>query len=113
MKMTVIYQAPFAETCMGFRLGAAYRPVWMEPNENGDSVDEIWTRFQRIDFPDMMPPEGYRGRSLSIGDVVGTGEEMYTPETFGWRELDQEERREVLMSSARLLGVNIETIDAS
>ena len=42
---------------------------------------------------DMMPPEGYKGRSLSIGDVVSIGEDFYTPEPVGWRSSTMTRRR--------------------
>lgn len=109
MKMTVIFQAPYAQTCMGYRLDADYAPVWLEPNDER-SIDQVWTRFQRIDIG-MEPPEGYKGRSLSIGDVVGIGDQMFTPEFVGWYELDEEERRSVLLAAARNLRVRGAEID--
>ena len=47
-------------------------------------------------YPDMQPP-GYKGRSLSIGDVVAVGSyEFFTPVAVGWRKLTNAERDAVL-----------------
>lgn len=91
-----IYQAPFVQTCMGFSDRANYRLVWTEDSrdvftERSFTVDDIWRRFQRID-EDMMPPEGFTGRSLSIGDVISVGREMFSPNPVGWRKLTNDER---------------------
>jgi hypothetical protein len=110
---TVIYQAPFSQTWNGLSLLADYVPVWTEENE-GRTIDEIWTRFQRIgdgaSWYGGMPPEGYTGRSLSIGDVVAIGDDFYTPEVVGWRKLTAKEadlvkfpfKREVVKRMYRL-----------
>lgn len=86
---TIIYQASFSLTAMGFRSTAPYRIAWSEKTD-GREIDAVWTRFQRIDIG-MMPPEGYEGRSLSIGDVVSIGFKFYTPEFDGWHVLTPEE----------------------
>jgi len=85
---TRIFQAPFAQTCMGFKPSAEYALVWEEEN-HGSGPDDIWLRFQRIDSF-LMPPEGYKGRSLSVGDVIAIGPDYFTPEFVGWRYLGRE-----------------------
>lgn len=104
MKTVVIYQAPFEQTALGFDIDAEYRAVWDEPCEDNISLEKIWKRFQRID-ENNMPPEGYTGRSLSIGDVVAIGVyELFTPEPIGWRKLTNGERAAVVLSALGDLG---------
>jgi len=81
---------------MGFDIEAGYRAVWEEPAEDRFSLEKIWKKFQRID-DNNMPPPGYKGRSLSIGDVVAVGSyEFFTPVAVGWRKLTNAERDAVL-----------------
>ena len=101
-ELLVIYQAPFSQTAMGFRQGADYRIVWTELTDSRD-VEGIWARFQRVEPGIQMPPDGYTGRSLSIGDVISIGRTMLTPLGLGWRELDPEERKSVLRSASSIL----------
>ena len=72
-----IYQAPFEQTALGYTAGADYTRVWAGEHEGElppdatDVLEAIWTGFQRVD-PETgpWPPEGYTGRSLSVGDVI-------------------------------------------
>lgn len=73
-----IYQAPFNQTAWGYSPTADYELVWegelFEAEGGADAtgaLDVIWSGFQRVD-PDTgpWPPEGYVGRSLSVGDVI-------------------------------------------
>jgi hypothetical protein len=92
MIRVTIYQAPFDETYRGFDQTAGYTAVWVEPWDEAPTTDEIWTRFQRVDeVTGPWPPDGYKGRSLSIGDVVAIGPDFFTPESVGWRQLDSAE----------------------
>ncbi len=93
MVKVTIYQAPFIQTCMGFSDSANYKQVWVELHNDSKQVtpDFIWRRFQRVD-DDMMPPAGYEGRSLSIGDVIGIGRDMFSPMPVGWYKLSDDER---------------------
>jgi hypothetical protein len=104
MKTVVIYQAPFEQTALGFDREADYCAVWSETCEDKISLEKIWKRFQRID-ENNMPPDGYVGRSLSIGDVVAIGAyEFFTPEPVGWRKLTLGERAAVCLSALGDLG---------
>ena len=91
MIKVAIYQAPFVQTCMGFSDSANYKQVWVELHDGDMTPDQVWRRFQRVD-EDMMPPEGYEGRSLSIGDVFSIGRDMFSPEPVGFRKLTDDER---------------------
>jgi YodL-like len=91
--LTVIYQAPFSQSYMGFDPSYDYRIVWEEEN-NGRTPEDIWLRFQRVDI-DHMPPDGYKGRSLSVGDVISIGDDFYTPEPVGWKKLSEDEKVKV------------------
>jgi hypothetical protein len=78
-----IWQAPFEQTSFGYVNGAHYERVW--EGRAGSSRDfattnapdvsplleQIFHDFQRVD-PETgpWPPEGYEGRSLSVGDVI-------------------------------------------
>jgi hypothetical protein len=72
-----IYQAPFVQTALGFQEGAEYELVYegsVADSPSGDMeglLSLIWTGFQRVD-PETgpWPPEGFEGRSLSVGDVI-------------------------------------------
>lgn len=72
-----ILQAPFDQTATGFRASADYAVVWEGevagelPPDATDVLGELYKGFQRVD-PETgpWPPEGYEGRSLSVGDVV-------------------------------------------
>src|SRR4029077_20534407 len=91
-----IYQAPFVQTCMGFKDSANYKLVWVEDSQDAFpdrsfTVDDVWRRFQRVDEV-MTPPKGYEGRSISIGDVVAIDRTMFSPEPVGWRTLSDDER---------------------
>jgi hypothetical protein len=99
MKRVVIYQAPFAQTAMGFNASADYRAVWGEDYTDKVTLEKVWKEFQRID-ENNMPPDGYEGRSLSIGDVVAIGDyEFYTPQMIGWRKLTNGERAAVIAAA--------------
>lgn len=73
-----IYQAPFEQTALGYAAGADYERVWEGEldglpalGEADAALNRVWVDFQRVDPDDgPWPPEGYRGRSLSVGDVV-------------------------------------------
>lgn len=88
-----IYQAPFEQSALGYQPGADYEVVWEGELERDDSdhflrrligpeapppiadasdeLDRIFVWFQRVD-PEggPWPPEGYEGRSVSVGDVI-------------------------------------------
>lgn len=75
-----IFQAPYRQTYGGYDQSADYEPVWagevddlevLETTEATPALERIFRDFQRVD-PDLgsWPPEGYTGRSLSVGDVV-------------------------------------------
>lgn len=76
-----IFQAPFEQTAWGYDQNADYESVWtgevehdlevLEPTEATPALERIFRDFQRVD-PDEgpWPPDGYTGRSLSVGDVV-------------------------------------------
>lgn len=84
---TRIFQAPFEQTAFGYRADAEYRLVW-EENTEGRNLAEIWERFQRVDEKTgPWPPDGYEGRSLSIGDLISIGEFLYTVEPLGFCEI--------------------------
>lgn len=86
-----IWQAPFDQTAFGFNSDADYTCVWAEPND-GASLEDIWTRFQRVD-PHHGPwtPDSYTARSVSIGDVIEIDGCFWTPLPIGWRELTPDE----------------------
>ncbi len=79
-----IYQAPFEQTSRGYDPNADYGKVWEGeldeslhrrradwPTADGsDLLESIFQDFQRVDPGSHWPPEGYEGRSLSVGDVV-------------------------------------------
>jgi hypothetical protein len=96
-----IWQAEFAETALGFNGEAVYRLLWEEDGSEylaGDPAaapESVWTRFQRVD-PDEgpWPPEGYKGRSVSIGDVVEIDGIAWTPAAVGWDRVEQFTRAE-------------------
>jgi hypothetical protein len=88
-----ILQAPFKDSALGFAPSAVYECVWegeSEVDRLGEPealLDAIWMQFQRIGG-DTLPPEGYRGRSLSIGDVIElNGMRWYTPEPGRWKQI--------------------------
>lgn len=87
---------------MGFRQDADYAIVWTEACQTRD-CEEVWARFQRVEPGIAWPPDGYTGRSLSIGDVIGIGHEMFTPLGLGFRQLTPIERRLVLRAASRML----------
>lgn len=72
-----IHQAPFEQTAFGFRAAADYAVVWEGevagelPPDVTPVLGALWEGFQRVD-PETgpWPPEGYTGRSLSVGDVI-------------------------------------------
>lgn len=72
-----LYQAPFEQTAFGYTAAADYKRVWAAdfegelPPDVTEALEAIWTGFQRVD-PETgpWPPEGYEGRSLSVGDVI-------------------------------------------
>lgn len=99
---TTIYQAPeFRETAFGFNPDASYRVVWQEESE-GRTLDDVWERFQRVDpKTGPWPPAGYTSRSLSIGDVIGMGERLFTVEPVGFRQLGEDEQQAVYKTVGR------------
>lgn len=97
-----IYQAPFERTALGFQPGADYEVVWegelddaiftgRPPDASADDLlGVIWVDFQRVD-PETgpWPPEGYTGRSLSVGDVVVLdGWAAFAVEPLGFSAVD-------------------------
>jgi hypothetical protein len=70
---------------------ALYSVVWEEDLDDGAlDLEAIWTRFQRVDpFSGPWPPEGYEGRSLSIGDVIEIDGERWTPVSFGFEKVER------------------------
>jgi hypothetical protein len=88
-----ILQAPFKDSALGFAPSAVYECVWEGEGavdrlgEPEALLDTIWTQFQRVGG-ETLPPEGYRGRSLSIGDVIElNGTRWYTPEPGRWKQI--------------------------
>lgn len=47
----------------------------------------IFNAFQRVD-DDHMPPVGYRGRSLSAGDVVRIGGDWWFCQPLSWKLIE-------------------------
>lgn len=100
-----IYQAPFEQTALGFQPGADYEVVWegelvftgwVHPPDGSadDLLGVIWVDFQRVD-PETgpWPPEGYTGRSLSVGDVVVLdGWAAFAVEPLGFSAVDLSDR---------------------
>lgn len=112
-----IYQAPFEQTAFGFDPSADYECVWTDEfaevalaKELGffglgagpdfveadvtPMLDVIFRDFQRVD-PDTgpWPPEGFTGRSLSVGDVVVIdGWAAFSVEPLGFAARDFEPR---------------------
>lgn len=84
-----IHQAPFEETAFGFTPEAAYSVVWEEETTEAD-LEAIWTRFQRVDpYRGPWPPEGFTGRSLSIGDLIEIDGRFWTPVAVGFEEVQR------------------------
>lgn len=76
MRFAIWQTVDFSDCALGYRPGALMEQVWegrldwFSTDMSANQVfDRIWHEFQRVD-EDHMPPEGYEGRSLSIGDVV-------------------------------------------
>lgn len=91
-----IFQAPFEQTAMGHNEDAEYVAVWAgvidtEGRYDETVLDRLWTKFQRVDDA-HMPPVGYTGRSLSVGDVVqiedGDESRWWACEPLGWKQID-------------------------
>lgn len=64
-----------------------YADVWqgeIEAETIGDALDELFRIFN------MDIPEGYRGRSLSVSDVVKLDGTPYYCDVFGWSEIPSE-----------------------
>ena len=97
-----IYQAP-AEQAFRRVFGEGYDPthdyklVWsgdiddvlhdgdrdFEPDVSKHARARIFNAFQRVD-ENHMPPPGYRGRSLSAGDLIRIGEEWWYCAPVSW-----------------------------
>lgn len=92
-----IYQAPaYGDTAFGYNADADYKKVWdgdLEawPEHDGKGsqlyAERLFHIFQRVD-ENHMPPVGYYGRSLSVGDVVCVDETWFSCEAVGWEQLN-------------------------
>lgn len=61
-----------------------YKCVWEENIDSDTDLDEIFTRFN------INHPEGYRGHSLSVSDIVDLEGHLYYCDGMGWVELNKE-----------------------
>lgn len=61
-----------------------YDSVWEENIDSDTNLNDIWTRFQH-EGEDC--PEGYRGRSLSVSDIVDLEGHLFYCDSIGWKEL--------------------------
>lgn len=101
MRFAIWQTVNYADCAVGYRPGALMKQVWVGRLEWFSTdmhvtqvLDRIWIEFQWVD-EDQMPPEGYKGRSLSIGDVVQlvaedeeAFETWWTPASpVGWDEV--------------------------
>lgn len=103
MRPFEIWQAPFDKTGLsvfsgGYDPAAGYELVWSSTLEEADIVagfdarsdplalERIFRRFQRIDAG-HMPPKGYKGRSLSSGDLVRLSGRWYWCALEGWEDV--------------------------
>lgn len=94
-KKTTTYQifqsVNFRDTALGYRPGAEMRMVWEE--KIGDALSDleicemVFTVFQRVD-EGHMPPDGFTGRSLSIGDVVRVRDNFYACAFVGFEQVE-------------------------
>lgn len=109
MKYAIWQSVNFGDCAFGYSTGALMKQVWegrtsdLIPDEDlfqedvpvSQLLDRIWAAFQWVN-DDHRPPEGYEGRSLSIGDVVhliaedGEGHQVwFTPgDPTGWVPID-------------------------
>jgi hypothetical protein len=89
MKFEIWQSVNYADCALGYKPGAPMKLVWVgeiEPlvgSYGPRTIDLIFDEFQRVD-DEHMPPEGYEGRSLSVGDVVRIGEAWFSCELIGW-----------------------------
>lgn len=49
-------------------------------------LGSVFERFQRVDENHWVP-DGYEGRSLSMGDLVRLGDEWWHCEFVGWKQV--------------------------
>lgn len=84
-----IYQAPVGEGAFGdsFDSSHPWKHVWTgtlpHHREDVDALNKLFAKFQRID-ENRMPPDGYMGRSLSMGDLVQLDGRWYFCAAVGW-----------------------------
>jgi hypothetical protein len=52
-----------------------------EGESEEDVRERLWTTLN------ITHPEGYKGRSMSVGDVVRVGDKIWACMQFGWMEL--------------------------
>lgn len=69
-----------------------YDPVWTgevkDPNEAGEVFADLEELYYILNAGDK--PEGYRGRSMSVSDVVVAGDKAYFTDSIGFREIAPE-----------------------
>ena|SRR5215203_182972 len=101
MRFRIWQSSDYAITAMGYKPNAEMACVWDASGVEHDLHDtdgsmkilgRIFHDFQRVD-ENHMPPEEYKGRSLSVGDVVqierDTGAtEWWAVEPVGWKEIE-------------------------
>lgn len=67
----------------------------------GDGGDIKTARRQLFEIFNVAHPDDYRGRSMSVGDVVVLGDEfIYACDRTGWADVTQEMTRSVLAAQA-------------